>query len=249
MNLSNKTVIVTGGAGGLGKVIIEEIQKKGAKVYALDLNGEYLTNLKNLNPLMETKVCDVTNPSDLEKVILEIQTQEKKIDVLINSAGVIFNSPVVSLGKSGFQKHSREDWDRIVSINLNSVFYISSSVIEKMVSQRVKGVIVNISSIMAQGNQGQSAYSASKAAVEALTKTWAKELGIFGIRVFCVAPGFANTESTNSAMSEEILDEWKNKVPLRRLSTPEEIAHGIIFGIENDYFNGKVLAIDGGLTV
>jgi len=118
-----------------------------------------------------------------------------------------------------------------------------------MITTRTKGVIVNISSVSAGGNAGQSAYSAAKAGVNALTAVWAKELSPLGIRVVAVAPGFTETESTKETVSEATLRETVKKVPLRRLGKPEEIAEGVLGAIRNDFFNGKVLELDGGLII
>jgi 3-oxoacyl-[acyl-carrier protein] reductase len=110
-------------------------------------------------------------------------------------------------------------------------------------------VIVNISSVSAKGNAGQSAYSAAKAGLEALTKVWAKELAPLGIRCFAIAPGFCDTESTHKAISERMLQETVGRVPIKRLGTAQEIASFVIAGIENDFLNGKILEVDGGLVV
>jgi 3-oxoacyl-[acyl-carrier protein] reductase len=118
-----------------------------------------------------------------------------------------------------------------------------------MMTTRTKGVIVNISSVSAGGNPGQSAYAAAKAGVNALTAVWAKELGPLGIRVVAIAPGFTETDSTRAAMSETALQETIKRVPMRRLGKPEEIADGVLFAIKNDFCNGKVLALDGGLVI
>lgn len=108
---------------------------------------------------------------------------------------------------------------------------------------------MNISSISAKGNAGQSAYSAAKAGLEALTKVWAKELSPMGIRCFAIAPGFCDTESTHTAISKPVLQETINHVPLKRLGTTQEIAAFIVAGIKNDFLNGKILEIDGGLVI
>jgi 3-oxoacyl-[acyl-carrier protein] reductase len=114
---------------------------------------------------------------------------------------------------------------------------------------RKPGVLINFSSIAAQGNIGQSAYAAAKAALEALTVTWSKELGVFGIRVCAVAPGFIDTPSTREALSQAMVDQWTKQVPLRRLGTASEVTHAVRFILENDYYNGQVLHLDGGLRI
>jgi 3-oxoacyl-[acyl-carrier protein] reductase len=129
------------------------------------------------------------------------------------------------------------------------VFYVTGCVVQQMLATRTSGVVVNISSVAASGNAGQSAYSAAKAGVNALTSTWAKELGPMGIRFAAVAPGFTQTEAMQRGLSEAMLKETIRKVPLRRLGTPDEIAQGVIAVIENDFFNGKVFELDGGLVL
>ena len=126
---------------------------------------------------------------------------------------------------------------------------MTACIVEKMITTRTRGVVVNISSVSAGGNAGQSAYSAAKAGVNALTAVWAKELSPMGIRVVAVAPGFTETDSTKEAVSETALRETIKRVPLRRLGQPEEIAEGVLSVIRNDFFNGKVLELDGGLIV
>jgi Dehydrogenases with different specificities (related to short-chain alcohol dehydrogenases) len=114
---------------------------------------------------------------------------------------------------------------------------------------RIKGVIVNISSVSARGNAGQTAYSAAKSGLESMTRVWSKELGAFRIRAVSIAPGFIDTESTRSAVSEKILEDIRLNVPLKRLGAEKEISDFVITALENDYLNGAVIALDGGLVL
>ena len=118
-----------------------------------------------------------------------------------------------------------------------------------MVRRRIKGLIINVSSICAQGNIGQSAYSASKAGLEAMTHVWAKELNPMGIRCCCLAPGFVDTVGAKQALNSSTLESWISQVPLKRLATIDELVDGMLFLIQNDFFNGKVLNLDGGLRI
>ena len=118
-----------------------------------------------------------------------------------------------------------------------------------MIARRCKGVVISISSISASGNPGQSAYSAAKAGVNALTRTWAKELGALGLRFAAIAPGFLDTDSTRSALSEAILTRLQQQIPLRRLGAPETIYQSARQIVENDYITGTVLEVDGGLSI
>src|SRR5204862_2997 len=137
----------------------------------------------------------------------QYHTANKSADILINNAGILYSAPLVRISTAGIEKHDPAMWNKVLATNLSSVFYMTSCIVEKMISTRTKGVIVNISSVSASGNAGQSAYSAAKAGVNALTATWAKELSALGIRVVAVAPGFTETESTKEALNETALQE------------------------------------------
>jgi 3-oxoacyl-[acyl-carrier protein] reductase len=247
-SLENKICIVTGGAGGIGFAIANHLLAKKAIVIILDKDLDKLNSLSKHSNLYTYK-CDVTNESEIEKTILEISNKFEKIDVLVNNVGILYSAPLISLGTSGIQKHDSLDWEKVIATNLSSAFYTSKHVVEVMLKKRIKGVIVNISSVSAKGNAGQSAYSAAKAGLEALTKVWSKELALIGIRCFAVAPGFCDTESTRAAIGKEMLDETIRRVPLRRLGKVDEIAELTLSGIQNDFFNGKIIEIDGGLVI
>jgi 3-oxoacyl-[acyl-carrier protein] reductase len=136
-----------------------------------------------------------------------------------------------------------------IIVNLDSVFIMTSAVVEQMVLKRTKGCIVNISSICACGNEGQTAYSAAKAGVNAMTVTWSKELGRLGIRCNAVAPGFIGTDSTHAALRESTIKNIVSNTPLRRLGEASEVAHAVADLISNDFINGAVLHVNGGLTI
>ena len=249
MDIKGKKVVITGGANGIGKGLVKDLLQKGANVSVLDIDKDALYKLqKEFNNVL-CLLCDVTDKDKIKESIGKIADQFKTIDVLVNNAAIIYSSPLVSLAPGAIKTHDSDMWDKVIATNLSSVFYVSTAVIEKMISTRTKGVIVNIGSIGASGNPGQSPYSASKAAVSALTSVWAKELGPLGIRVVCIAPGFTETQTTIDAMQENVLKDWVKKVPLRRLGKVEEIVNAITFSIENDFVNGKTLPIDGGLTL
>ena len=166
----------------------------------------------------------------------------------MNNAGLISNSLLVNY----MIKDSLPDlkiWDDTMNINLKAPYFISSLAAQDMIKNRREGVIINISSIASRGNSGQSVYSSSKAGLETLTKVWAQELGPFGIRCAAVAPGYIETNSTKKALKEDKLNEIKNKIPLKKLGKIENITKSIRFVIENDYFNGSVLNVDGGLSI
>ncbi len=249
MELSEKKVIVTGGVRGLGQSMVEKLSAKGAQVTVFDLDAGGLKRLEESSSHITCIQCDV---SDYEQVVVATARYHDQFgapDVLINNAGILYSAPLIRLGPAGIERHDISAWNRVLASDLNSVFYMTACVVERMIAARVRGVVVNISSVSASGNAGQSAYSAAKAGVNALTAVWAKELSPMGIRVVAVAPGFTETESTKEAISESVLRDTIKRVPLRRLGQPEEIAAGVVCVIENDFFNGKVFELDGGLVL
>ena len=250
MDIKDKRVIVTGGVKGIGNAMVNEFIKEGATVGIFDIDKEGFDNLKiNNSENIHFFKCDITDYMQVEDSVNKFYNKFKGIDVLVNNAGILYSAPLISLAEGKLKKHDIEMWHKVLSIDLTSVFYLTVNVVEKMIIKRTKGVIVNISSVAAAGNAGQSAYSAAKAGVNALTKTWAKELGLWGIRVVGVAPGYCGTESTHNIMGHEALKEVKSEIPLRRLGSPEEIVLGVLSAIKNDYFHGKILEIDGGLSI
>lgn len=248
MQLSESRILITGGGRGIGNFIATGLLEKVAKVIIIDQDLQLLNDLPAKDNLVKYH-CDITNAADVEKLVKEIFEKHGAVNVCINNAGIIHSEPLVNTLSRTEKKHSISNWQKVIDVNLNAVFYITSNVVENMVLKRGRGVIINISSISAQGNAGQSAYAASKAAVEALTKTWSKELGIFKIRCACIAPGFFNTPSTKESLSENMLAKWQKSVAIGRLGELDELLSAVEFIICNDYFNGKILALDGGLTI
>ncbi len=249
MDITGKNIIVTGGANGIGYRLVLDLLQEGANVCVIDIDQARLADLASQRDRVITVDCDLTHALEVEACIESIFSKWQCIDILVNNAGVLHSSPLVSFSPDGIKKHLLGDWDKIISANLSSVFYITVCVAEKMLLKRTRGVIVNISSISANGNAGQTAYSAAKAGVNALTATWSKELGMFGIRTVGISPGFINTESTHKILRESAIKTITDKVPLRKLGEVHDISSGIISVIKNDFINGKVIEIDGGLTI
>lgn len=249
MQLSGKRALVTGGVRGLGRAVVEQLLERGAQVTVLDVDSAGLEALAADRPEVRVARCDVSDPQAVASAMEAYHAEHGAAHVLVNNAGILHSEPLVRLGVEGIERHAFESWQRVISADLTSVFLMTSYAVAAMVRTRTKGVVVNVSSVTAAGNAGQTAYAAAKAGVNALTATWAKELGAMGIRVVAVAPGYTGTDSTREALSESVLQEIVRKVPLRRLGKPEEIAAGVIAAIENDFFHGKVLEIDGGLVL
>lgn len=244
-----KSVIVTGGASGIGKSIVERLAAESANIGVFDIDLAATERLQRDLPAVYCRHCDVADSVQVASAVDDFYTRFGDIHVLINNAGTIHNSLLVNMEKDAAPVHDIEMWDRVIAVNLSSVFYVTLHVVRKMLLKRTKGLIINISSISAAGNMGQSAYSAAKAGVSSLVVTWAKELGLLGIRVAGIAPGFTRTDAAISSMSEETLSEWVERTPLRRLAKPAEIADAVLFIMRNDFFNGRILEIDGGLRI
>lgn len=249
MNLKDANILITGGASGLGKTMATSLVDKAANVIVADRNAEMLEHLKQEYPGIKCYTADLTDYTAVEMLTTHIFNEFGKINVLINNAGIIHSEPLVNILSRDNVKHNIDNWRKIIDINLNAVFYVTVNIAEKMVKSRSKGVIINISSISSYGNMGQSAYSASKAAINALTITWSKELGMFGIRCVAIAPGFMDTPSTQAALTEAKLKAYKNATPIGRLGKTEELLHAVVFIIENDFYNGTILNLDGGLKL
>ena len=248
MEIDQSKILITGGGRGIGNFIANGLLKKAAKVIIVDRDEQLLNDLPVHSNLVKYH-CDITDHSAVENLVNTIFEIEGGINVCINNAGIIHSEPLVNILSREEKKHNIINWQKVMDVNLNAVFYMTSNVAEKMIMKKQRGVIINISSIAAQGNIGQSAYAASKAAVEALTKTWSKEWGMFKIRCACIAPGFFNTPSTRESLSDNMLTKWQKSVPIARLGELNELLSAVEFIIENEYFNGKVLALDGGLII
>lgn len=192
---------------------------------------------------------DVTQPVQVKTGVAELVERHGRLDILVNNAGVIFSEAFVNIMNPNGIMHDYGRFRDSLIVNLDSVFIVTSAVVEQMVMRRMKGAIVNISSISACGNEGQTAYSAAKAGVNAMTVTWSKELGRWGIRCNAVAPGFIDTESTRSALRGSTLKHIQDNTPLRRLGEAHEVAQAVASVITNDFINGVVLNVNGGLTI
>lgn len=243
-----KKIILTGSGGSIGSEIVKNFYKKNDLI-CIDIDKKNLKILKNKYKRIKTYQCNLTNKKEVDKLMTHLNQKYKYFDILINNAGMIYSNPIIKLSSNGLKSHSYTDWKKVLNSNLNSTFLLSSKVIENFCNNRTKGVIINISSISAKGNIGQSAYSVAKSGVEILTKIWAQELSSFNIRVACIAPGFFNTTSTNNSLNNFQIKHLKKSIPLKRLGRSKELIQAINFVIKNEFFNGKILSLDGGLEI
>jgi len=246
MRFLDRVVIITGGARGIGKECANIFAREGAKVIIFDVNEDELNKtmeeIKKEGFYAEGYIVDITDFEKVNEVVNSIYEKHKKIDVLVNNAGITKDNFLIKMPK--------EDWDKVIAVNLTGTFNTTKAVIPFMY-EREKGVIINVSSVVAiYGNIGQTNYIASKAGVIGLTKGWAKEFGKKGIRVNCVAPGFIKTPMTEK-VPDKVIEYMVSKTPLGRMGEAVEVAKAICFLASDDasFITGAVLSVDGGLTI
>jgi len=242
-DFKNKIVVVTGGNKGIGKGIVDLFVQNGARVYVLGrsvVENSELIEDKTIN-IINLKV-DISNYEDIQTTFTKIINAEKRIDVLVNNAGITKDNLLLRLNES--------DWDNVIDINLKGAFNTIKAVVKQMMSQRY-GKIVNVGSIVGQtGNAGQINYSASKSGLIGLTKSVAKELASRNVYTNLVAPGFIQTDMTDK-LNEEQIKSYSESIPLKRLGKVEDVANLVMF-LSSDYSNyitGQVINVDGGLAM
>jgi 3-oxoacyl-[acyl-carrier protein] reductase len=242
--LEGKVALITGATRGIGKGIAEMFAQQGAKVaftYAgsVDKAKELETALSSVTQIKGYQ-SDASDYDAAQKLVDEVMAEFGKIDILINNAGITRDNLLLRM--------SKDDWDTIMKVNLDSVFNLTKAVIKPMMKAR-SGSIINMTSVVGvKGNAGQSNYAASKAGVIGFTKSVALELGSRNIRCNAVAPGFIETEMT-AALDEKTVQHWRDGIPLKRGGQPQDIANAcVFFGSEmSAYITGQVLNVDGGM--
>jgi len=243
--LQGRVCIVTGAAQGIGLATARRFLQDGAIVALCDIRRESVdAAVEALRELgtVEGFVVDVTRRDQIDAMVSAVHTRHGSIDVLVNNAGITLDARL--------QKMNDEQFDRVIDVNLKGTFNCSRAVADIMVQQG-SGVILNASSVVGiYGNFGQTNYAASKFGVIGFVKTWSRELGPKGVRCNAVAPGFIETPILRT-IPEKVLLQMKERVPLRRLGTPEDIANVYAFLASDDasYINGAVIEVAGGLTV
>lgn len=253
MELKDKVVVVTGAGRGLGQEMSRMIAAKGARLVLAGLTEKSLKETAQLCSKAGGEagyyVTDVSDESAVEQLFDKVVEDHGRVDAVISNAGITRDSLLVK-AKDGkvVDKMSLDDWNAVIKVDLRGVFLCAREATVKMIEKGNSGVIINISSISRSGNVGQTNYAAAKAGVSSMTVTWANELARHGIRVAAIAPGFCNTRMVSN-MPQKILDKIKSKIPLGRLGKPEEIGHSAIYILENEYFNGRTLEVDGGLRI
>lgn len=253
MNLQDKVIVITGGGQGLGRAMALHLASKGAAPALIDMNQDALDETVGLCAELGIKargyVANVADEAAVEAVFSKIVEDFGAIHGLVNNAGITRDGMFIK-AKDGevVKRMSLSSWQQVIDVNLTGVFLCGREAATKMIEGGNPGCIVNISSISRSGNMGQTNYSAAKAGVVALTTVWAKELARFGIRSGAIAPGFIGTEMVMS-MKPEALAKMTGGIPAQRVGEPDEIASSVAFILENDYFSGRTLEVDGALRL
>ena len=244
--LIGKVSLITGAAQGIGLATAKKFAQEGAKVVVCDIHAEAVNaavaQCQALGAQVEGHTMDVTQRDQVDAVVAAVLARHGRIDVLVNNAGITQDARLQNMTQAQF--------DRVIDVNLRGVFHCAQAVANTMVAQG-SGVILNASSVVGiYGNFGQTNYAASKFGVIGFTKTWSRELGPKGVRVNAVAPGFIATPIL-STIPEKVIAEMAQRVPLRRLGQPEEIANVYAFlaSDEASYINGEVIEVSGGMTL
>ncbi|MGB0468080.1 MAG: SDR family oxidoreductase [Pontibacterium sp.] len=255
MQLKDKVIVITGGGRGLGRSMALELADKGAKLALVDLSQEALDEAVGL--CMEKGVeargylCNVSNEAEVEQLFQNVVADFGTLNGLVNNAGVTRDGLFLKVDRESgkvVKKMSMDQWNLVMDVNLTGTFLCAREAAAQMIDLGAEGCIINISSISRSGNMGQTNYTATKAGVEAMAVTWAKELARYGIRATSIAPGYIGTEMVMS-MKPEALEKIAAGIPAKRLGKPEEIARTVTFIFENDYVNGRCLEVDGALRI
>jgi len=243
--LKGKTAIITGASRGIGKGIAKAFAAHGANVLftyssSTDLAKQIESDLSTKDVIVKGFKSDASNFEDCHKLVEQINKDFPVIDVLINNAGITRDNLLMRMHE--------EDFDKVIEINLKSVFNMTKAIQRTMLKQRF-GSIINMSSVVGvKGNAGQSNYAASKAGIIGFSKSIALELGSRNIRCNVIAPGFIETEMTE-VLDEKIVEEWRNSIPLKRGGKPSDIADTCVW-LASDmstYITGQTIHVNGGL--
>ena len=253
MHLNGKVIVITGGAQGLGLATALRLSPKQPHIALIDSNTETLAEAKQLiedaGATATSWVCNVTQEDEVDQTFNQIAAQTGRLDAVVNNAGITRDSLFLKVKDGVVEKRmSLGQWQQVIEVNLTGTFLCGRAAATEMVKAGNGGCIINISSISRHGNLGQTNYTATKAGAAAMAVTWSKELARQSIRCAAIAPGFIGTEMVLT-MKSEALEKITAGIPAQRLGQPDEIAKTVEFILENDYVNGRVIEVDGGLRI
>lgn len=252
MEITGARVLVTGGARGLGRVFALDLAAAGARVGACDLDAAGLDGLaeeaEKRGASVWTQAADVSDETSVEALFAGFIEEMGGIDAVVNNAGLNRDGLLIKKAGDDLVRLPLSSWQKVIDVDLTGVFLCAREAAYHLIKQGEGGAIVNISSLSWMGNVGQTNYSAAKAGVVAMTRTWGMELARYGIRAVAIAPGITATEMAE-AMPQEARDRLTAAVPLRRMAEPAEVSLAVRFALENDYLNGRVIPVDGGLRL
>lgn len=243
--LTDKVAIITGGARGIGKAAVEHFVAEGAIVVIWDIDEQktstLISQLISQGRVADSTEVDITSLASTAAAAKTVFERYGRVDILINNAGITRDSSLLNM--------TAEQFDEVIDVNLKGAFNCTKVVAPYMIKQG-HGRIINTSSVVGvYGNFGQTNYAASKAGIIGMTKVWARELGRKGITVNAVAPGYIATSMT-AEVPGHLINQAKERIPVGRLGTPEDIAHAYLFLASDEaaFVNGAVLHVDGGMV-
>jgi 3-oxoacyl-[acyl-carrier protein] reductase len=258
MKLSDLKIIVSGGAQGMGRHFAMRLAEAGAQVAIGDVNEAGLAETVELGAgkasnggKIHAKKVNIADEAEVASFVAWAHQAMGGINALVNNAGILRDGLLVKKDREtgAVKTLSKEQWDAVIGVNLTGATLLTRDVVAKMVETNTKpGVVVNMSSVARHGNRGQSNYTAAKAALAANTVTWAREFASFGIRVGAIAPGMIETPMTQG-MNQKARDALVSAIPVARIGLPEDIWVAVKFIVECDYFNGRTIDVDGGLSM
>jgi len=253
--LRGKVIVITGAGAGIGRATAMRFAEEGAKIAAWDVSPKATEQLESAIKWAGGEGCsqtvNVCNADEIASATQNLIDRWGRIDVLVNNAGIVRDAQLVKWNGNGPESiMSEEVWDSVIDVNLKGVFLTTRAIVPHMIRNR-SGVILSAASVVGLwGNFGQTNYVASKAGVIGMTRTWARELGRYNIRVNAIAPGFIATEMVR-AMPEKVLQAMIARTPLGRVGTPQDVANAYVWLASNQasFIHGAVLSVDGGVVI
>lgn len=254
MKLNDVCIIVTGAAKGMGAHFATRLAEAGATVAAGDVDEDGLAQLADATRALPGTVhirrLDVAADADIAQFVDWSYDVMGGLHGLINNAGILRDGLLVKKSRRTGEivKMSRADWQKVIDVNLTGASMMVRDTVAKMIEHEQRGVLINMSSLARHGNRGQSNYVSAKAALAANTVTWAREFAPYGIRAAAIAPGMIATPMT-AGMNQKAYDALIAAIPVGRVGEPEDIWLAVRFILECEYFNGRIIDVDGGLIM